>query len=131
MTQQIRLKLPQWSKTNVVLINVRLNEQTLVRMLLDTGAKYTIITPEVARRLELNLENARTVPVATASRVQSASLVTLQQVDLHGLVVQDIDTVVMGLPSALGVEGLLGISFLLHCRMLLDFPNRLLEFTVE
>lgn len=55
MTQQIRLKLPHWSKNNVVLVNVRLNEQTLVRMLLDTGAKYTIITPEVARRLGLNL----------------------------------------------------------------------------
>lgn len=48
MTQQIRLSLPQWAVDNVVLLNVRLNDRTLIRMMLDTGAKYTIITPDVA-----------------------------------------------------------------------------------
>ncbi len=39
MTQQIRLSLPQWAVDNVVLLNVRLNDRTLIWMLLDTGAK--------------------------------------------------------------------------------------------
>lgn len=131
MTQQIRLKLPRWSSNNVVLVNVRLNEHTVVRMLLDTGAKYTIITPEVAQRLTLDLDNARSVPVTTATQLQSARLVKLEQMDVYGLVIKDVESAIMNLPNTLGVDGLLGISFLQHCRMILDFPNHLLEFSIE
>lgn len=113
------------------MVNVRLNEHTLVRMLLDTGAKYTIVTPEVARRLSLDLESGRSVPVTTATQLQSARLVNLAQMDLYGLIISDVETAIMNLPTALGVDGLLGISFLQHCRLILDFPNRLLEFSVE
>jgi clan AA aspartic protease (TIGR02281 family) len=131
MTQQIRLKLPPTASDNVVLLNVRLNDQTLVRMIVDTGAKYTIITPEVARRLAIEVDNSRMVAVTTATKSQAVTLTELQQVDIHGLVVQGIEAASMSLPSALGVEGLLGISFLRHCRMVLDIPHDLLEFTLE
>ena len=127
MTQRIRLSLPQWAINNVVLLNVRLNGDTLVRMLLDTGAKYTIITPELARRLSLNLRGTRRVPVTTATQIEMAALTTVDRIDIHGLVLQDIEIAVMNLPAALGVEGLLGMSFLKRCRLVLDAPNRSLE----
>lgn len=130
MTQPIRLKLPRRSSDNVVLLNVRLNDQTLVRMMLDTGAKYTIITPEVARRLQIEMDNLRSVPVTTATQLQTVRLTELDQVDIHGLLVNEVETAIMSLPSGLGVEGLLGISFLRHCRMVLDIPNYLLEFEI-
>jgi clan AA aspartic protease (TIGR02281 family) len=127
MTQRIHLSLPQWAINNVVLLNVRLNGDTLVRMLLDTGAKYTIITPELARRLSLNLRGTRRVPVTTATQIEMAALTIVDRVDIHGLVLQDVETAVMNLPAALGVEGLLGMSFLKRCRLVLDAPNRSLE----
>ena len=127
MTQRIRLSLPQWAINNVVLLNVRLNGDTLVRMLLDTGAKYTIITPELARRLSLNLRGTRRVPVTTATQIEMAALTTVDRIDIHGLVLQDVEIAVMNLPAALGVEGLLGMSFLKRCRLVLDAPNRSLE----
>ncbi len=127
MTQRIRLSLPQWAIDNVVLLNVRLNGDTLVRTLLDTGAKYTIITPELARRLSLNLRGTRRVPVTTATQIEMAALTTVDRIDIHGLVLQDVETAVMNLPAALGVEGLLGMSFLKRCRLVLDAPNRSLE----
>jgi clan AA aspartic protease (TIGR02281 family) len=131
MTQQIRLKLPKWSNNNVILLNVRLNEQTLIRMILDTGAKYTIITPEVAQRVALDLEMARAIPVTTATQLQSAKLVELEQIDIHGFKIFQVETAIMHLPSALGAEGLLGLSFLRQCRMVLDCPQQLLEFAKE
>jgi|AntAceMinimDraft_14_1070370.scaffolds.fasta_scaffold12425_2 clan AA aspartic protease (TIGR02281 family) len=127
MTQQIRLSLPQWAIDNVVLLNVRLNDRTLIRMILDTGAKYTVITPDVARRLGLDLQGARRVPVTTATQLEMAALTTVDQIDVQGLVLRDVETAVINLPTALGVEGLLGMSFLRKCRMLLDVPNRLFE----
>lgn len=87
MIEKINLKLPQWAIENVILLNVRLNDRTLVRMMLDTGARYTVITPNIAERLALELEDARRIPVATASRVESVPLTPLAQVDVYGLVV--------------------------------------------
>lgn len=130
MTQQIRLSLPQWAIDNVVLLNVRLNDRTLIRMMLDTGAKYTIITPEVARRLDLDLQEAPRVPVTTATRLEMVTLTTVDRVDVHGLVLRDVETAVLSLPAALGVEGFLGMSFLRQCRMVLDPPNRSLELEI-
>lgn len=87
MIEKINLKLPQWALENVILLNVRLNDRTLVRMMLDTGARYTVITPNIAERLALELEDARRIPVATASRVELVPLTPLAQVDVYGLVV--------------------------------------------
>ncbi len=127
MTQQIRLSLPQWAVDNVILLNVRLNDRTLIQMLLDTGAKYTVITPDVAGRLDLDLQDTLRVPVSTATRLEMATLTSVDQMDAYGLMLRDVETAVVNLPAALGVEGLLGMSFLKRCRMVLDVPNRSLE----
>jgi len=130
MTQQIRLSLPRWAIDNVVLLNVRLNGHTLIRMMLDTGAKYTIITPNVAARLELDLQQARRVPVTTATQLETAVLTQIRQIDIQGLVVRDVQAAVLPLPTALGIDGLLGMSFLRYCRMVLDGPNQSLELEI-
>lgn len=129
--QKISLKLPQWATENVILLNVRLNDKTLVRMMLDTGAKYTVITPEIARRLALNLEEARKVPVVTASQLRFAPLIPLEQVDVYGLMLEHIEAAILDLSPALGVEGLLGMSFLKRCRLILDVPKRALELSLS
>jgi len=130
MIQKISLKLPQWAVENVILLNVRLNDKTLMRMMLDTGSKYTVITPNMARRLALELEDARRIPVVTASRLDFAPLIPLAQVDVYGLVLQHVEAAILDLPPALGVEGLLGMSFLRRCRLVLDVPRQVLELSL-
>jgi len=131
MTQKIHLSLPQWAIDNVVLLNVRLNDRIMVRMMLDTGAKYTIITPDVDRQLNLGLQGARQVPVTTATRLEMAPLILVDQVDVYGLVLKHVETAVMDLPVALGVDGLLGMSFLKRCRLVLDTPKQALELETD
>jgi len=131
MTQKIHLSLPQWAIDNVVFLNVRLNDRIMVRMMLDTGAKYTIITPDVDRQLNLGLQGARQVPVTTATRLEMAPLILVDQVDVYGLVLKQVETAVMDLPVALGVDGLLGMSFLKRCRLVLDTPKQALELETD
>ena len=129
---QIRLSLPQAALDNVIVLNVRLNERTLIPMLLDTGAKYTVITSNVARRLEIDIQSrGRNVSVVTASQLTRVPLVSLDRVDVHGVTLPDIEAVVTDLPAALGVEGLLGMSFLKQCRLVLDGPSQYLEISTE
>jgi predicted aspartyl protease len=131
MTQQIHLTLPQWAIDNVVLVNARLNEHTTIRMLLDTGAKYTIITPAVATRLGAAMESAPRVPVTTATRREVVPLIQVNQVDRHGLILQNVECAVLNLPDVLGVDELRGMSFLKRCRLVLDLPHRQLEIETE
>ena len=129
---QIRLSLPQAALDNVIVLNVRLNERTLIPMLLDTGAKYTVITSTVARRPEIDIQSrGRNVSVVTASQLTRVPLVSLDRVDVHGVTLPDIEAVVTDLPAALGVEGLLGMSFLKQCRLVLDGPSQYLEISTE
>ena len=129
---QIRLSLPQAALDNVIVLNVRLNGRTLIPMLLDTGAKYTVITSNVARRLEIDIQSrGRNVSVVTASQLTRVPLVSLDRVDVHGVALPDIEAVVTDLPAALGVEGLIGMSFLKQCRLVLDGPSRYLELSTE
>jgi len=129
---QIRLSLPQAALDNVIVLNVRLNERTLVPMLLDTGARYTVITSNVARRLEIDIQSrGRNVSIVTASQLTRVPLISLDRVDVHGVALPDIEAVVADLPAALGVEGLLGMSFLKQCRLVLDGPSRYLELSTE
>lgn len=69
--------------------------------------------------------------MTTATRLEMATLTTVGQVDVYGLVLRNIEIAVMNLPAALGVEGLLGMSFLRRCRMVLDAPNRSLELEIS
>jgi clan AA aspartic protease (TIGR02281 family) len=131
MTQQIRLLLPQWAIDNVILLNVHLNGRILIRMMLDTGAKYTIITPSVARELNLDLKKARRVPLTTATQLERAALISIEQMDVSGFVLRQVETAVMDLPAALGVDGLLGMSFLKRCRLTLDAPKRILDLAAD
>ena len=129
---QIRLSLPQAALDNVIVLNVRLNERKLIPMLLDTGAKYTVITSNVARPLEIDIQSrGRNVSVVTASQLTRVPLVSLDRVDVHGVTLPDIEAVVTDLPAALGVEGLLGMSFLKQCRLVLDGPSQYLEISTE
>ena len=48
-----------------------------------------------------------------------------------GPVLRDVEVVVMSLPPALGVEGLLGMSLLKRCRLVLDAPRHSLEMETD
>jgi clan AA aspartic protease (TIGR02281 family) len=128
---QMRLSLPPRALENVIVLNVRINDQTLIPMLLDTGAKYTVISAHVARRLRIeDRAHGRHVSVVTASQLMRLPLIQLSRVDVHGVALADVETVVTDLPVALGVEGLLGMSFLRYCRLTLDGPEKTIEISV-
>ncbi len=125
---QIRLPLTWKVLENVIVLRVRLNGQTLIPMLLDTGAKYTVISSAVARRLGIDTQpQGRFVSVVTASHLTRLPLIQPGRVDLYGVQITGVDAVVTELPVALGVEGLLGMSFLRHCRLTIDGPEKWIE----
>jgi clan AA aspartic protease (TIGR02281 family) len=93
-------------------VRVRLNDLAQeVRFILDTGASFTAISEELARRLGLaDLEGLPTVELSTAKGRIRVPLITLRSVDLQGARVENVAVVI--LPELEGGDGLLGLSFL-------------------
>jgi aspartyl protease family protein len=99
-----------------------------IRVVLDTGATYTMIPWKIAGTLGLKPEvSERRMDITTASGVESVPLINLKSMMLFDKKVNDMDVVVHDLPPRSYVDGLLGLSFLRKFRVCLDFRKGVLE----
>jgi aspartyl protease family protein len=102
--------LPQTDNTYVVPAVV--NKKYMATFLIDTGASYTVITPQMAESLGVKpMADSPTVPVTTANGILYAPVVRLKHVCLGGLQVDNVDAVVTDLGDTPQISGLLGMSF--------------------
>ncbi len=102
--------LPQSDNTYVVPAMV--NRKYMATFLVDTGASYTVITPQMAESLGIKVTaDNPTVPVTTANGILNAPVVRLKNVTLGGMRVDNVDAVVTQLGDAPQISGLLGMSF--------------------
>lgn len=100
------------------------------RMAVDTGATYTMIPWEIAEALGYEPERTKErINMVTASGVERAPLITLSSISLGGDEVKEVPTLVHDLPPRSYVDGLLGLGFLRHFRIDLDFAEGVLELT--
>lgn len=82
-----------------------------IRVLVDTGASSVALTAEDAKKIGLSERDKRGEGmVATANGVVKVAQVRIPELRLQGIVVRDVDGVIMP-PGAMGVT-LLGMSFI-------------------
>lgn len=117
---------------NHVLVPVTLShndksvETTLV---LDTGASSTLITNEVARRLNINLRRAGMAKLQVADgRVAHAWHVKLDKVTVGPKSKSDLDVVIIQSGKDFPFEGLLGMDFLRNFKHSIDFSNQVINW---
>jgi clan AA aspartic protease (TIGR02281 family) len=102
--------LPQ--NDNTFVVPALVNRKHMATFLVDTGASYTVITPQMAEELGIKVTaNTPTLPVLTANGTFNAPLVTLKHVTLGGMRVDDVKAVITDLGDAPQLSGLLGMSF--------------------
>jgi clan AA aspartic protease (TIGR02281 family) len=95
------------------------------QFLLDTGASYCVIAPDLARELSL-LPTGRYATVATANGSVRAPIVLVRSLDLGGGVhAQDVEAIVHD--AAPKLDGLLGLTFLNRYRYAVDPKRHLLH----
>lgn len=92
-------------------IEALLNGSVRATLLVDTGASHTVITPEIARRLEYDIKTLPRKKLATAAGASAVGLVTFDSVDVAGAKVRNVEGAVSK-NVAPGTDGLLGMSFL-------------------
>jgi len=106
-------------KGEIWMTNVLLNGRIERNLIVDSGASFILINPQIARELDITAdENTPLIPMATVSGYILVPLVTLKSVRVGKAEAQDVEAVVYALPS--GGDGLLGNSFLNRYRVTLD-----------
>ncbi|NWG02108.1 MAG: retroviral-like aspartic protease family protein [Syntrophaceae bacterium] len=98
---------------------VLLNERVKKHLIVDSGASFVLINPQVARELDITInEHTPFIPMATVSGYILTPLVTLKSVRVGRAEVENVEAVIYTMPS--GENGLLGNSFLNKYKVVLD-----------
>ena len=117
----------------IVLRRVRLCGPAGIReidVILDTGAAYTVVAWDVAKDIGYDPAiSKQRMLIVTANGVIEAPLVTVESVEMADLRAEAVDVICHDIPEIAGIEGLLGLSFLLYFRTLIDYPTGILEIT--
>lgn len=101
-----------------------------IKMLLDTGASYSMIPQEAAIAIGYNPSAPKErVEFITASGIEYAPIINIKGIKALGFENKNFDVVCHNLPPKSSVEGLLGLDFLTQFNVLLNFLEHTLEIT--
>jgi aspartyl protease family protein len=99
-----------------------------LKMVLDTGATYCMIPWHIGE--ELGYEPAlsrKHVPINTANGQIHVPMITIESMMVLGKKIENCEILVHDLPETSRVDGLIGLNFLKHCKLILDFHKGELE----
>jgi predicted aspartyl protease len=117
-------------RLNLIVLNVDLRYQVrhTIRMALDTASTFSALAPDAATRLGFDLSQVKSrQTIATASQTLTVPQVTVPAVTLGTETIGDLLFLIMPLPLPLGVKGLLGLNFMRHFKVALDFEQGILS----
>jgi predicted aspartyl protease len=113
------------AKQGLIVIPVELfgaSGSSILRMALDTGATYTIASVEMLMAIGYQPDLVKNrVQIITGSGLVSAPRVIIQQVDALSQTRISFPVLAYTLPKSAGIDGLLGLDFLRHRAITIDF----------
>ena len=121
-------------RSHIVVVEVKIEGQekrwTSLRMALDTGASLTVIPWSAAETLGLDpARGRRRVRFMTGNGMEAAPVLTIHAMEVLGIRVGRVPALCHDLPQRSLVDGLLGLSFLRHCQLSINFRRGVLELT--
>jgi clan AA aspartic protease (TIGR02281 family) len=121
--------IPLLRSGNHFLVDARLGETQQARLLIDTGASLTILTPEVLKRGGVTARpTGRTGLFTTANGQVSAPIFRLDSLSVGDWQVNNLEVGMLELQDA-QFDGLLGMNFLGHFQFFIDQSRGLLRLS--
>ncbi|MEK7166303.1 MAG: retropepsin-like aspartic protease, partial [Patescibacteria group bacterium] len=95
----------------------------------DTGASLVMLPQWLTYELGIKIDPAKYLQTSTASSIIKVPQVVIPEIIWLEKSVKRVTAIVKDLPSETGVDGLLGLSFLKHFRLDIDFRKGILTLT--
>ncbi len=116
-------------RRDLFFVQSQINDIFAARLLIDTGATLTVLSSAYARLTNLiDSASLRQETVITAQAIVTAPVIRLEKFQIGGLVVSNVEAAIIPLPEQLGVQGLLGASFLRHFRVTFEYDTNTVVF---
>jgi clan AA aspartic protease (TIGR02281 family) len=120
--------IPLHQRGNSFLVDARPANAGSVRLLIDTGASMTILTPDVLNRHGIRYRDTGTSSVFnTANGRVRAPIYILDVLTVGDWQVEQLEIGVLDLGKGSGTDGLLGMNFLKHFQFFIDQNDALLR----
>jgi clan AA aspartic protease (TIGR02281 family) len=123
-----KASIPFEKRGQVVVVEVMLNKTLPVKLVVDTGATFTMISAATAKELSIDPQQApRTMPFQTANGVIQAPLANLESVMVGGMEIKNLTAAIHDAVPSTQVAGLLGLNFLSNFRLDIDTDKGVLH----
>lgn len=123
-----KASIPFEKQGSVVIVDATLNRKTTTRLVVDTGASYTMISSATAKELNIDAGRVqRTAPFQTANGTIQAPLVSLDSITVGGIEIRNLTAAIHDIQTDSRVSGLLGLDFLANFRMDIDTQKGVLH----
>lgn len=123
-----KASIPFEKHGSVVIVQATLNGKAAVKLVLDTGASFTMISGATARQLDIDTTQiTRSMPFQTANGMIQAPLISLDSISVAGLELNNLTAAVHDAMPDPTVAGLLGLNFLTNFRMDIDTEKGLVH----
>lgn len=115
----------------VIVVETRINASlpTIARFVVDTGASFVTIPRNMATAIGIKIDPTKRRKITTATAVEMVPEVVISEMSVLGKVVKNVKAIVKNLPPGTFVDRLLGLSFLKHFKLSIDFQKG--EMTLE
>lgn len=116
-------------KDNAIVVEAKISADFIAttRLVFDTGASLVMIPWRIATKLNIDIDPKQVIQTTTASTVESSPLVTIPKITVLGHTLKNIEGLVKDLPAEAGVDELLGLSFIKHFNVIIDFQKGVLK----
>ena len=101
----------------------------IAHLILDTGSTYVTVPWKLAVATHLDIKQDQTVKLTSASTYETVPKVIIPELEVLGKKVRNVEAIVKDLPPEAPADGLLGLSFLKHFKLMIDFKKGILELT--
>lgn len=127
-SEATKASIPFEKQGQVVVIEALLNGKTPAKLIVDTGATFTMISAATAKELAIVPDDsARRLPIQTANGMIQAPLTSLESINVGGVEMKNLAAIVHDALPDSQVAGLLGLNFLSNFRMDIDTQKGLLH----
>ena len=110
-----KTSLPAYPPSLIVYAHLSSKRSLVLRLLVDTGATYTMIPLKAAIAIGADPAIAtRRIPVVTVSAVEYTPLVRVPSMSCLGHHLRNVEVACHDLPPQSAVDGLLGLNVLMH-----------------
>lgn len=122
-----QLKFDLSSPSIIVSADIKADFPTTAKLILDTGASYVVLPYDLVSRIGIPIDPKNTVRLTSVSTVETISKIIIPEMRVLGKRVKNVEAIVKDLPPETPADGLLGLSFLKHFKLTVDFKKGLLK----